>query len=137
MTEEEFQKKADEYPSLGVEYFAARDIAERFMAKYEAEHFKTLADKFCSLLRDQMWDDIVGWFLSDTESNLSGEIRHRIERCIEALLTGNQAYINQFVLPEYSSFGEEIRKAIAVHIPQELQTTRIADLEKENARLKE
>lgn len=135
--EEQYQKEAESYSSLGAEYFAARDIAQRYMAKFEAEHFYGLLKVFIDRFRDEMWNDITAFFLSDAESNLASEIRHRVEYCIQALLTGNKSYITQFVLPEYGTFSEEIRAAVAKHIPEELRNRRIADLEKELERVKE
>ena len=133
----EFEKEAEQYPTLGVEYFAARSIATRFVKKFSEEDFKPLIDKFTDQFREALWGDITAWLLSDTESNLQSEIRFRIERVIECLLMGNMNYINQFVLPEYSTFGEQIREAVAKAVPKEVQDARIADLEKEVTRLKE
>lgn len=135
--EAEYEKKAEQYPNLGANYFAARDIAEKFMEKFEAEQFKPLIDKFVDQFRERVWDDFAAFLLSDTEGNLHIQIRQRVDRAIEALLTGNANYIAQFVMPEHSSFGEQIREAVANVIPAELQDQRIKDLESENKRLRE
>ena len=131
-----YDKQAEQYPTLGANYFAARDIAENFMKQFEADQFKPLLDKFVDQFRERVWDDFATFLMADTEGNLHIQIRQRVDRAIEALLTGNPNYISQFVMPEHGSFGEQIREAVARAIPVELQDRRIKDLEAENERLR-
>lgn len=128
-TEAELEADSSDYARLGVNYFAAHDIANRVMDKFAAEMFKPLVEKFTKEFQDKLWSVINDWLIEDTQSNIASEINTRIERTIEALLTGNRHYIDQFVLPAYSSHGEAIRAAIAHAIPEELQMRRIKDLE--------
>lgn len=132
-----YEKQAEQYPNLGANYFASHDIAEKFMQQFEAEQFKPLLEKFVDQFRERVWDDFATFLMSDTEGNLHIQIRQRVDRAIESLLAGNPNYIAQFVMPEHSSFGEQIRKAVAKAIPVELQDRRIKDLEEENKRLRE
>lgn len=129
--ESELEAAAAGYDVLGVNYFAARDIATRVMDRFAADMFKPLVEKFAKEFQDELWGAITGWLIEDTQSNLQTEINTRIERTIEALLTGNRHYINQFVLPAYSSQGEAIRAAVAKAIPADLQLRRIKDLEEQ------
>jgi hypothetical protein len=134
--EADLERDAARCIHLGANYFAARDIADRVMDKFAAEMFKPLVEKFTKEFSDKLWDQINIWLIEDTRSNLQVEINTRIERTIEALLTGNRQYIDQFVLPAYSTHGEVIRAAIAKAIPEELQARRIKDLEDQVESLK-
>lgn len=134
-TEAELERDAAGYANLGVNYFAARDIADRVMDRFSAEMFRPMVDKFTKQFQDDLWAKITDWLIEDTRSNIASEINTRIERTIAALLTGNRHYIDQFVLPAYSSHGEAIRAAIAREIPEELQQRRIKDLEDQVASL--
>ena len=97
----------------------------------------TFIDEFTDQFTERVWQQFEDWLLQDVESNLHSQIRTRVERAIEALLAGNPNYIAQFVMPEYSTFGVQIREAIAKAIPVELQDRRIKDLEEENKRLRD
>jgi hypothetical protein len=131
----EFEEKAKPYSNLGPNYFAAQTIAERFLKNFAVEHFEPLVKHFTEKFRDELWTDITSWLLADTESNLALEIRNRVDRSVNALLEGNPNYIKQYVMGQYND--EEIRKAIARHIPKELQDLRVLDLEKQVASLTE
>ena len=119
---------------LGPAYFDARRVAERFMAKFEAEQFKPLIDKMAETFSERLWADLQSSMLSDIEMNIQGEIWRMVDNCVEALLSGNGWALEKYVLAgRYND--AEIRAMIAKHIPAEIQDARIADLEKENARL--
>lgn len=130
-SEAELEREAAGYANLGANYFAARDIADRVMDRFSAEMFKPLVEKFTKQFSDELWARVTDWLIDDTRSNIASEINARIERTIEALLTGNRHYIDQFVLPAYSSHGEAIRAVIARAVPEELQQRRIKDLEEQ------
>lgn len=130
----DFETKAEPYSKLGPNYFAAQTIAERFIKNFAIEHFEPLVKQFTEKFGDELWADITSWLLSDTESNLAIEIRSRVDRSVDALLKGQPAYLKQYVLGQYND--EEIRKAIAQHIPKELQDQRVVDLEKQVTSLK-
>ena len=123
------------FPLLGPNYFASRAIANRFMAQFEDEHFKSLVDSFVEKFKDELWGDIQCWMLGDVECGLGDEIWHRIDRTVEALLSGEQWALSQYVTEKKYGDGEKIRMAIATLIPADLQDKRVADLEAANARL--
>ena len=126
----------EQHPALGPEYEGARNAAEAFMAKFEAEHFKPLVDQFADAFRDKLWSDLSDWLIGDTESNLQSEMRRMIEGTVNALLSGEQWALNRYVMSGYHD-GEKIRKAVALHIEEEVAKARITDLEKEVTRLRE
>lgn len=121
---------------LGPAYFASRRIAERFMAAFEAEHFKTLIDKFAKDFSNELWTGVADHMLSDTESNLTGEMWRMVDRCVEGILSGEQWVLNKYALGERHNC-ERVRAAVALHIPRELQDRRILDLEAEVKGLKD
>lgn len=123
--------------NLSPPYFAGREIAERFMAKFEDEHFKPLAEKFANQFRDQLWGDISAWLLADTESNVGGAIWRMVDQIVQEILSGASPWIaKQYALGERYDC-EKVRAALAKTIPKELQDARIADLEAEVAKLEE
>lgn len=141
---DDLAEKMAAYPSLGPNYEAGRIIAERFMAQFQEQQFRSLIDKFAGEFQDRLWSDLEASLLSDTESNLAGTIWRRVEATVEALLSGKEWALRQYVTDKKYSDGEEIRAAIAKHIPKELQDAQVADrddkifkLENENKRLRE
>lgn len=132
-----FAEDAAGYETLGPNYFYGRAVAERFMAAFEAEHFKPLIDKCCKEIGNQLWESVSDHLISDTESNLQGAIWRRVDYAVKALLTGQKWALDQYVMAEKHDDGEKIRKAVAAHIPQEVMSGRIADLEKEVEHLNE
>ena len=139
MTDAELQEK---HPVLGPDYFRARALAEGVVARIEVEHMEALrkiAKELTDEIQDRIWSSVVGHLLSDTEYNLQGEIRRRIENAVSALLSGEKWALNRYVLDgRYtgSISAEKLRETVAKHIPEELQSTRIAELEKEVQRLR-
>jgi hypothetical protein len=121
---------------LGPTYFDARRVAERVMAKFEAEQFKPLIDKMASEFNDRLWNDVKSSLLEDTECNLQNEICRAVDACVEALLGGHMWALNKYILGSNYDHGK-IREAVAIYIPQELQEKRIADLEEELRQAKE
>jgi acylphosphatase len=128
--------QGESHPALGPQYFVARRMAEDFMAKFQEEHFKPLVDEFAEKFRDKLWSDITASFLSDTESNLHGEIRNVLDGTIQALLTGKGWMINRFPLAQYYD-GKDIRQAIFDQCRDQLTDARVTDLETEVSRLRE
>lgn len=120
---------------LGPAYFASRRIAERFMAAFEAEHFKTLIDKFTKDFSNELWAGVADHMLSDTESNLSGEMWRMVDRCVAGILSGEKWVLDKYALCDRVDC-EKVRAAVAAHIPRELQDKRILDLEAEVEALK-
>lgn len=125
----------DHYPTLGPAYEAARKSAERFMASFEAEHFQPMIDKFVAEFRDKMWTEVCACFLSDTESNLQGDMWRHADSMVKHVLAGDRWAIEKFALGERYDC-EKVREAVAKRVPKELQDARIADLEAELERVK-
>lgn len=134
MFEADEVSKGIDNPILGPSYFAARKTAERFMASFEAEHFKPLIDEFTEKFRDELWSNISEWLLMDTESNLQGEMWTHVDNMVKHVLAGDEWAIKKFALGERYDC-ERIRKTLASYIPKELQDARISDLESEVDRL--
>jgi hypothetical protein len=125
-----------EYPSLGPEYFAAKRVSERAMAKFQDEHFKPLLDAFVDQFGVALWDSVRDHMLVDTEMNMQSEICNMVEGTIRALLTGEEWAMKRYPFCDYRD-GDKIRKRIAEHSGDEIALQRIADLEKQVARLEE
>lgn len=118
------------------EYTRSHVIAEKIIAQFEAEQFKPLIKKIEDMVGEHLWDMVRDSLLDDTTHNIAGEIRDRVEKTIEALLGGNQWAVEKYILAQRYQ-RDEIRKQLAALIPEQLQDARIADLEKEVAKLKE
>lgn len=132
---QEFIDASEGYVSLGPNYFAGRKIAEEFMAKFEAEHFKPLIDKFTEQFREAMWEQVQDALMSDTENNIQHAIWHQVDRSVNDLLSGVKWAQDKYILgTRYDC--DKIRAAIAAHIPKEIQDQRIVDLETELAEVK-
>jgi tRNA U38,U39,U40 pseudouridine synthase TruA len=68
--------------------------------------------------------------------NLQSKMWHMVDEIVRAILSGNRHVISRYALGSRYDC-EEVRKAVASHIPQEIMTARIVDLEGENERLKD
>lgn len=138
-TAEDFAE-AEDFPTLGPDYFAARRFMDGFTAGWTDEHLAPLAETISKAvseqIRDKVWDDFKDYLLQNTQYNAAGEIRHMVEGTVTALLSGNEWAMKRFPLTEgYDADG--IRKAVAAHIGDKVAAARIADLEKQVADLEE
>lgn len=131
---------AEAHPPLGPEYFAARRFMERFVAGWQDEHLKPLADEITKevtdRIRERVWDDFRDYLLQDTEVNAQGAIRHMVQSTVEALLSGEKWAMERYPLANNYS-AQKVRAAIAEHIGDEIAARRIAELEAEVKRLEE
>jgi hypothetical protein len=134
--EQKYLDQAQGYDVLGPNYFAARDVAEKFMEKFEADHFKPLLKKAGDELYSQMQESLENYLLSDVESNIQGTIWRQIDDSVEALLSGQKWALEKYLLGTRYDHGK-IREAVAKLVPAELQDARVKDLEEENKRLRE
>ena len=136
----EVTDEANKHPTLGAEYFDAREAAERFLAHWQTEHAEELATAIMKpvldIVQEKVWDAFRDFLLMDTEQNIQGYMRDMVERTVRALLTGEQWALKQYPMAQYHD-GEKIREAVAKHGGEPLLMARIADLEKEVARLTE
>lgn len=133
--EQVYLDKAAEHPVLGPHYFAARDVAEKFMADFDPEHFTPLIKKASDDLYSALQERLESFLMSDVESNLQGTIWRQIDESVKALLSGQRWALERYLLgTKYNC--DKIREAVAKVIPAELQDARIRDLEEEIERLR-
>lgn len=127
----------EQHYSLGPAYFAAREIAEKFMAPFEAEHFKPLIDKFARDFQDKLWSDLEASLLSDVESNLQGSLWRMVDGTINALLTGDEWALNRYILAgQRYSDAAKVREAILKHCGEQLTAVRVTELEAQVSELR-
>ena len=126
----------EEYPNIEPEFTRSREIVEKVMLKFQAEHFKPLTKIIADHVTEHLWDLFRDHLLSDTELNLEGHMRHRIDTSVKALLGGEQWVVDKYIMDKYGS-GQRIRKALAELIPTEIMDARIADMAAEIAVLKD
>ena len=129
-------RQGAEYPPLGPAYFASRRIAERFMEAFQAEHFKSLVGKFEKEFSDRLWTSMSDHLMSDTESNLQGEMWRQVDTIVSGLLSGERWVMDRYVLGKRHDC-EKVRTAVATHIPREVMDGRLLDLEEEVRGLRE
>lgn len=134
-TEEDITK-AVHYETLSPAYFAARRASEALMQGVESEPLKKVADKVVEDVRTVLYAYIDGYMREDMEQNMQGYMTDMVDRTVQALLTGEQWALNQYPMAKYHD-GEKIRESVARHGGDSLLMARIADLEKEVARLNE
>jgi hypothetical protein len=127
-TEKTDAELSADYPVLEPEWTRGRQKAEVVMQQFQAEHFKPILKTLSDAMTEHLWDLFRDYLLTDTESNLEGHMRHRIECSVKALLGGEQWAVNKYIMDQYDS-GKQIRATLAALIPKELQDARIADLE--------
>src|SRR3990167_7940111 len=94
-------KSAEDFPTLGPAYYAARRASEAFFAGSETEPFKKVVAKVVDDLRDQLYDYVEAHILGDLENNIQLHVRRMVERTVQALLTGNEWAMNQYPLSKY------------------------------------
>ena len=117
-----------EHAVLGPAYFAARRVCEAAMQDWEAEHLRPLVENIRDKVTDTLWDTIRDSIWSDTEMNLQGKMWDMVDRTVKALLSGERWALERYCLGERYD-QEQVRAAIARHIPEEIKGARIADLE--------
>jgi|ERR1043165_1301130 hypothetical protein len=138
---EEMSKKSDAQlcegsPHIEPEWTRSHVIAEQITERFEAEHFKPLLKKIEDYVSEHLWDMVRDSLLGDTTHNIAGHICHRVECTVKALLGGNKWAVDKYVMDQYDG-GKSIRKALASVIPTEIMDARIADLEKDNEKLRD
>jgi hypothetical protein len=137
---EENTKDAENHPTLGAEYFATRDIAERFMSMWQDEHAEKLAQEvmkpILDAVQERVWDAFRDHLLSDTEYNIAGAMQDMVERSVRALL-GGEKWANVKYLEYPHREGQKVREALAKLHSDPIKDGRIADLEAEVERLQE
>lgn len=131
-------EQANEHPTLGAEYFAARDAAEGFLAHWQEEHAEKLAVEIVKPLLDTIQERVNDAFrdylLSDAEQNLQGTMRDMVESSVRALIGGEKWANVKYIEFPYRE-GQKVRETLAKLYSDEIKDGRIADLEKEVERL--
>ena len=133
--EQAFLDQAEKHTALGPHYFAARQVAEKFMEEFQNEHFEPLAKKFADEMYDKVRERLEDFLLGDTESNLHSFMWHHIDESVKALLSNQKWAIERYALGERYDHGK-IRETLAALIPVELQEARLKDLMEENEQLR-
>lgn len=137
----EIIEQANSSPSsLGAEYFAARNAAQRFLAHWQEEHAEKLAEEIMKpvldTIRDKVWDAFRDWLLIDAEYNAHQTMARMVEDSVRALIGGEKWANVKYISPEgYRT--EKVRETLAKLYSDEIKDGRIADLEREVERLKE
>ena len=136
----EITAEAEQHPTLGAEYFAARESVERYVAKFQEQHAYQLAEAIMKPVLDAVHEKVWGSFrdhlLSDTEDNLQTEMRRMVENSVRALLGGEKWASLKYIEYPYSE-GQKVRETLAKLHSDPIKDGRIADLEAEVKRLTE
>jgi hypothetical protein len=135
LTDNDFAYAA-QYPGLGPHYCPAQRIVEAALKPLTSDDAKVIAERVATQIYQQIVDATQDALWQDAEMNLQSKMWHMVDEIVRAILSGNLDVINRYVLGNRYDC-EAVRKAVASHIPQKIMTTRIADLEGENERLKD
>lgn len=117
-------------------YFAARRVVEEAMKGFTAEALEPLVKTAVDAFTEKLQSDVEDYIWQNAELNLQSKMERMVERTVQALLSGETWALNAYPLAKTHD-AAKVREAIAKHIPQELQEARLAELEKEVARLRE
>ncbi len=131
---------AERYPSLGAEYFAARNAADEFLTHWKEEHAEKLAEEIMKpvldAVQERVWDAFRDHLLSDGRYNAQSEMARMVENSVRALIGGEKWANVKYISPAgYKT--EKVRETLAKLYSDEIKDGRIADLEAEVARLKQ
>lgn len=135
-TNEDLHQATNGYETLGPGYFAARRMVERLMAGTEADPFQKVVEKVTDDLRDALYQYAEDRMRGDMESNLQWHLCDMLDSTVKALLTGEKWAMERYPLSTRYDAGD-VRAACARHGGEPLLMQRIADLEKDVARLTE
>lgn len=132
--------EAENHPTLGAEYFAAREVAERFMSHWTEEHAEKFAEEIVKpvldIVQERVWDAFRDFLLSDTEQNVQSAMHRMVEDTVRALIGGDRWANVKYIQTKYRD-GEKVRETLAKLYSDDIKDGRIADLEKQVARLEE
>lgn len=132
--------EANKAPTLGGEYFAAREAARRFLAHWQEEHAEQLAKAIMKPVMDEIqervWDAFRDWLLMDAEYNAHITMTRMVEDSVKALIGGEKWANVKYISPEGFN-TEKVRETLAKLYSDEIKDGRIRDLEAEVERLKE
>jgi|UniRef100_A0A6H1ZB27 hypothetical protein len=136
----EITTEAQAYPTLGAEYFAAREVAERFLQHWQEEHAEQMAEAIVKpvldAVQEKVWDAFRDFLLADAEQNLQSEMRRMVENSVRALI-GGEKWANVKYIEYPHGEGKKVRETLAKLYSDEIKDGRIRDLEAEVKRLNE
>lgn len=130
------EDRQSQNPSLGPHYFAARRVVFQAISALSADDAKDLAGVIAGQVYERIQEVTEASLWTDAELNLQGKMWSMVDEIIKGILGGDRSAMERYALGERYRC-EEVRKAIAAHIPQEIMVARIADLEVENKRLQD
>lgn len=118
---------------LGAAWGASRRIAGYIMAESEdrGSDLNKAINKIGNEIYETINDKVVGWLMSDAESNLQSHIRHLVDGSVRAILKGEKWANGYYIINGWD--GKEVRKQIWLQMKDELVDTRITELQKQLA----
>ncbi len=123
---------------LGPTYFASKRIVDAALEKLEPDAFKDIAKPFVDAVYEKIQSAVESSILFDAEQNIQGQVQDAIDGAINALLSGDEWALRQYVTHErHNRLAPKIREAVARLLPDHIMAGRVADLEKEVERLNE
>ncbi len=136
ITQEDIENAKDiEY--LGPAYVASHRIVEAALEKLEPEAFKDIAKPFVDAVYEKIQNAVESSILFDAQYNISGQVKDAIDGAINALLSGEEWALRQYVTEErHNNMAPKMRETIARLLPDHIMAARVADLEKQVERLK-
>lgn len=129
-----FIDEAKGYETLGPQYFAAQEAAKRFVEGVNPDIFEPIIKKAAGDLYAQFLDEVQNHLTSNVEDNVQGEIWRGVDDAVQGLITGKEWALERYALTGRYE-GAALRAAICKHIPQELMSQRLIELEAENEKL--
>lgn len=131
----EHVEQAEKYDPLTPVYFASRDIIDEYMKTLNEESIDKLARAYSDKIYTSVSASFEAFLLSDASLNIQQHFYRMVDECVGALISGEPWVFKKYVLGKYNC--EDLRIAVAKHIPQEIMDQRLLDLTKENEQLKE
>lgn len=127
--------EAEKFQTLGPAYFCSREVVERAMAGVQASDLRPLLDAFVTQFSDAVWSGMQDHLLNDTEMNLHGAMYRQVDDIVKYMLSGEKWAVEKYALGDRYDC-ENVRAAIAKHLPDDIRNARISDLEAEVERLR-
>jgi hypothetical protein len=128
----EILAEAERHPTLGAEYFAAREHVERFLKNWREEHAEELAQAIMKpvldIVQEKVWDAFRDHLLSDSEYNAQGAMARMVEDSVKALIGGDKWANVKYISPPASRSRIVSKPALPsppISPPSHLQTRKI------------
>jgi hypothetical protein len=135
LTDKDFEHGA-KHPGLGPHYSAAQRIVDAALKPLTNDEAKVIAERVANQIYQQILDVTQDALWQDAGMNLQSKMWLTVDEIVRAILSGNREVMSRYALGHRYDC-EEVRKAVARHIPQEVMLARIGDLEADNKRLSE